>query len=489
MGLLIKRAVPFFDPAGPPEPAAGAPGAGGVARPLDFLFAGGRISQVGQDLCPPPGAEVFEAGGRLLLPAFIDAHVHLDKALTWDKVAKNRSGTLAEAVAILRVVKSSSAWTVSWVKERAREVIHWELEHGATALRTHVDLELTGSLVGLTALLELREEVRDWVDLQVCVLPPGDRLGEPATRSLVEEAVRRGVDLVGGSPHHCPQEAEANIVWLFDLAMTAAKPLDLHTDETDDPSVVTARVVAREAARRGMRGRVTASHLCSLDALPEGVAREVAEELAGAGVHAVALPAANLFLRGRGDACARRRGMTRVRTLAAAGVNVAFASDNIRDPFCPYGNGDPLEIANLGAQVAQFGTERELAEALAMVTYRAAAVLGLEDYGLSPGCRGDVVVLDCQSAVEAIVSRPRPLLVVRQGKVAVRSEVRVKRLGHLVIRAVSGSAASLFSERRRGGSSYEALPGGYPGVGPLGGGGGRGWLRWRTEEAGRETSG
>lgn len=112
--------------------------------------------------------------------------------------------------------------------------------------------------------------------------------------------------------------------------------------------------------------------------------------------------------------------------MASAGVNVAFASDNIRDPFCPYGDGDPLEIANLGAQVAQFGRERELTEALAMVTYRAAAVVGLKEYGLSPGCRGDVVVLDCRSPVEAIVSRPRPLLVVRRGKVAVPSEVRVE---------------------------------------------------------------
>jgi len=434
LGLLIKRAVPFFDPAEEAVgPGAGRAwnGAGEALRPMDFLFEEGRISQVGEDLGSPPGAQVFEAGGRLLVPAFVDAHVHLDKVLTWGRIAGNRSGTLAEAVAILREIKSSSAWTVSWVKERAREVIRWELEHGATVLRTHVDVEPSGGLVGVSALCELREEVRQWVDLQVCVLPPGDVLGEPATRCLVKEAVRMGADLVGGSPHHCPVEAEANIRWLFDLAVATGKPIDLHVDETDDPSVVTARVVAREAARRGMKGRVAASHLCSLDALPEETAREVAKELAEAGVHAVALPAANLFLRGRGDACARRRGMTRVRTLASAGVNVAFASDNIRDPFCPYGNGDPLEIANLGAQVAQFGTERELTEALAMVTYRAAAVVGLKEYGLSPGCRGDVVVLDCRSPVEAIISRPRPLLVVRRGKVVVRSEVRVECLATL----------------------------------------------------------
>ncbi|HHY93493.1 MAG TPA: amidohydrolase family protein, partial [Firmicutes bacterium] len=396
---------------------------------LDFLLEGGAIAMVGEHLRPNGPVETVEAGGRLLIPGLVDAHVHLDKALIFSLPGvRNRSGTLSEAIAVMREVKSSPAWTVSWIKDRARQILRWELEHGATAVRSHVDLEPSGGLVGLDALLELREEVREWMDLQVCVLPPGDRLQEAATRSLVEEAVRKGADLVGGSPHQCPERAEEAIAWLFDLAGTTGKAVDLHTDETDDPSVLTAHVVAREAARREMQGRVTASHLCSLDALGEEAAAEVAAELAGAGVHAVALPPANLFLRGRGDDRARRRGMTRVHVLKKAGVNVAFASDNIRDPFCPYGNGDPLEVANLGAQVAQFGTERELTEALAMVTYRAAGVLGLGDYGLAPGCRGDVVLLDCSSPVEAVLSHSRPALVVRKGKVVVRTQLNVERL-------------------------------------------------------------
>ena len=359
-----------------------------------------------------PGLRVIDAGGRIVLPGFVDSHMHLDKAFTLED-APNHSGTLDEAVAIFRDRKKK--FTPEDLKGRARRLAEMASSHGTTALRTHADVEETVGLMGLAALLEVKEEFAGRVDIQVVAFPSIGSLDKEANRELLEEALRLGADVVGGNPTRDADHIR-HIDAVFALAQKYDRPIDMHVDESDNPKDLALEYLAEKTLREGYRGKVAAGHCCSLAAVDDGTAGRVIEKVREADISVITLPSCNLYLQGRRDRYPIRRGLTRVKELLAAGVNVAYASDNVKDPFNPFGKADMLQIAHLTAHAAHLGGMEEQRTVLRMGTYHAARVLGLDRYGLSPGCRADLTMLDTRSFQDVIADQPNRVLVFKDGK-------------------------------------------------------------------------
>lgn len=391
----------------------------GDDAPVSIAVAGGEI----QEVCPPPAAPPwprYDLAGRVVLPGLVDAHQHLDKTHLYPALG-NESGTLDEAIA--RVREHYARCTVDEIVGRARRGLDLAIAAGTTAVRSHADTGSHAGLRGVEALLRLRSEYHDRVRLQVVAMASVEPDGSLGVRDVLE-AVRMGVDAVGGAPWRAAHAAlRASYVHrLFDVAEAAGRPVDLHADESLDPDHLTLVEIARRARASGLGGRVVVGHCCSLAALSDARAEAAIAEVAAAGLHVVTLPAVNLFLQARAHAQPTPRGVTRVRQLLAAGVNVAAASDNVRDPFYPFGDGDLLRTAALTCVVAHLSGRAGMEAALAMVTERAARAIGLApSYGLRPGARADLVVLDHAGPSDAgavLASQPGRRLVLCGGRPA-----------------------------------------------------------------------
>ncbi len=366
----------------------------------------------------PPGAREIHAGGRVVLPGLIDAHTHLDKTLSLDRLV-NRSGTLLEAIDLWRGLRGSLS--VEDFTERALGGVRLAVAAGTTAIRSHADIGVDIGLKAVEALLAVKERCRGKIDVQVVALAHLPSVSGPEA-ALVEEAVRLGADAVGGAPH-IDGDPHASIDFALGLAEKYGKPVDLHMDERDDPSFLYLEYLAEQTIARGLQGRVTAGHCCSLAAADHATAERVMEKVSAAGIHVITLPSCNLYLQGRGDRGLIRRGLTRVKELLARGVNVVTASDNVQDPFNPLGKGDPLLIGNLTAHAAHMGSGTEQATVLEMLTSRAARCIGLADYGLAPGCQADLVVLDCTRLQDVLALLPTRLYVLKAGQVVAQSRL------------------------------------------------------------------
>lgn len=383
-------------------------------RQVDLALDGGKIVALGTD-SPHRGRDTWDLGGSVVLPGLIDAHVHLDKTYT---AAPNQSGTLQEAITVWREEKTRL--TFENYLERARRAVRAALLNGTTAMRTHVDVDASGDFTALEALLEVRERIKDVMDLQIVAL------GNPGVNKAETAALRRalgaGADLVGGAPA-LTDDPEGCINAVFDLAETFGKPIDLHIDETENPKRLTLETLAEKTLERGFGGRVSAGHCCSLDFVPDDTAARVMDKVAEAGLNVVTLPSCNLVLLGR-NRHPVPRGVTRVKALLSRGVNVAAASDNVHDPFNPLGHYDPLFIANLSAHAAHLTGRAQLETCLKMVTYRAADVLGLPNYGLHGGAAADLVVLDTSRYTDAVSGLPARLATFKRGRLVVRQSHR-----------------------------------------------------------------
>ncbi|MBE3580946.1 MAG: amidohydrolase family protein [Thermoanaerobacteraceae bacterium] len=388
----------------------------------DIAIRDGRIRDMGPDL-PGPAREIVDVKGRLVIPAFVDAHTHLEKALVG---VAGGAASLEEA--ILAFARLYNTLTREDVQARAGKVLEMAIGHGTGTLRSHVTVVPEIGLVALEALLELKEKYSPFIDLQLVAMPAGvDYDLDDATLKLLEEAARLGVDALGGAPH-LSRDPFDSIDKTFDLAEKYGLPVDFHVDEHDEPDVRTLEYLAEKTRERGWAGRVVAGHCCALAAVPDDVAARVIEKVREAGISIITLPSCNLYLMGRKDRQPVRRGVTRVRELLEAGVNVAYASDNIRDPFRPFGNADMLEEALITAQVLQMGLPRELETVLKMGTYNAAAATGLgEDYGLRPGARADLVVLEAESPAEAVITQAAKAYVFKGGRLVARGRKHTER--------------------------------------------------------------
>lgn len=374
-----------------------------------------------------PSGTMIDLQGRLLLPGLVDSHMHLDKAFTIQSVG-NRSGTLREAID--NYSAAAPGFTKEQIKTRMREAIRQAAAYGTTSIRSHLDFNCRESIdVAMRtvyAALELKEEMKDVMELQFFPMCPYDaRSGDVA--EAYEEALKLGLDGVGGAPH-LSSDPEGSIAHLFRLADKLGVPIDLHADENDDPGVRTVELIAEQTLRYGFQGRVAAGHLCSLSAMEQRAADRIMRKMADAGLRAITLPGANLYLQGRADQGLVRRGVTRVKELSAAGVPVAVASDNIQDPFHPFGRGDLLQIGLLSAYASHLASEQELVLLLRMLTEIPAAILGLSDYGVQPGLAADFVIFDARTVNDLLSCLPTGRWVARKGEwISVSRELRWRR--------------------------------------------------------------
>ena len=327
-----------------------------------------------------PGAarglgEVVDCRRQLLLPAFIDAHVHLDKVLIRDEL-REHDGTLGGAIGAIHERKRRYA--VEDVRARARSVIEDSVRLGATRLRSHVDVDTIGGLVPIEGVQAAARDCADIAEVRTIAFPQEGLLRDPGAYELMEAALQAGADVVGGMPHwEVDQASQREHVRLcFDLAERFDRDLDMHVDETDDGGVRTLEMVADEALRRGFFGRVCAGHVCSLAAADDDYAGRVIEKCLRAGISIAANPVTNLVLQGRGDRGLIRRGTTRIGEFRDAGVNLFFGQDCVKDGFYPFGRGSMLEVALISAHAAHLTTHADLDFALQAVTTAPARAMG-----------------------------------------------------------------------------------------------------------------
>jgi len=386
---------------------------------IDLLAMDGRIAALGPALAAPPGAAVIDAGGRLLSPPFVDAHFHLDAALSHGLPRMNASGTLLEGIRLWGELKP--LLTEEAIAERALQYCDWAVARGMLAMRSHVDV-CDERLLAVRALLEVKRRVAPYLELQLVAFPQDGLLRSPGALRLLEQALDLGVDVVGGIPHfeRTAEQGAESVKILCELAAARGLPVDMHCDESDDPLSRHIETLAFHTGRLRLGGRVTGSHLTSMHSMDNYYVSKLLPLIAEAGVHAVANPLINITLQGRHDGYPRRRGMTRVPELLAAGVNVGFGHDCVMDPWYALGSADMLEVAAMGLHVAQMTSVEGQRQCFDAVTVNNARILGLQGYGLEPGCRADFVLLQAGSPAEAIRLRAQRLLVVRGGTVLSR---------------------------------------------------------------------
>lgn len=387
---------------------------------VDLLARGGRIEAIGPALPRPEGLPVLDAQGWLLVPPFVDAHFHMDATLSHGLPRVNRSGTLLEGIALWGALKPQL--TQEALVERALQYCDWAVAKGLLAIRTHVDV-CDDRLLAVEALLEVKKRVTPWLDLQLVAFPQDGVLRAPNALANLKRALDLGVEVVGGIPHFERTMADGteSVRLLCELAAERGLRVDMHCDESDDPLSRHVETLAFQTQRLGLQGRVTGSHLTSMHSMDNYYVSKLLPLMAEAGLNAVANPLINITLQGRHDTYPKRRGMTRVPELMAAGVNVAFGHDCVMDPWYSLGSGDLLEVAAMGLHVAQMTSQDAMRACFEAVTTNPARILGLEHYGLEVGRSADFVLLQARDPVEAIRLRATRLAVVRRGAVIART--------------------------------------------------------------------
>jgi cytosine/creatinine deaminase len=387
---------------------------------IDLLLQAGRIAAIGPALVVPQGCEEIRAEGFLVSPPFVDAHFHMDATLSHGIPRVNKSGTLLEGIRLWSELKPQL--TEEAIAERALRYCDWAVARGLLAIRSHVDV-CDDRLLAVRALLDVKRQVSPYLDLQLVAFPQDGLLRSPNAMANLKRALDLGVDVVGGIPHHerTMTEGTESVRRLCELAAERGLPVDMHCDETDDPNSRHIETLAFHTQRLGLQGRVTGSHLTSMHSMDNNYAGKLIALMAESGVHAIANPLINITLQGRYDTYPKRRGMTRVPELMAAGVTVAFGHDCVMDPWYPMGSGDMLEVAQMGLHVAQMTSQAGMRACFDAVTTNPARILGLSDLGLHVGARADMVLLQARSPEEAIRLRAHRLLVLRAGRVIART--------------------------------------------------------------------
>jgi cytosine deaminase len=400
---------------------------------FDIAIKDGAIVDVAVSLKAKAKREI-DATGRLASPPFVDSHFHMDTTLTYGQPRVNESGTLLEGIGLWGELKPHL--TVESIKARAMQLCHWAIARGTLAIRSHVDIS-DDRLLAVNALLEVREEIKPYIDLQLVAFPQDGYFRYPASAANLERALDLGVDVVGGIPHfeRTMAEGAASVKALCELAVERGLAVDMHCDETDDPLSRHIETLVFHAQRLGLQGRVTGSHLTSMHSMDNYYVSKLLPLMAEARVHVVANPLMNITLQGRHDTYPKRRGMTRVKELLEAGINVAFGHDGMMDPWYSLGSHDMIDVAHMGLHVGQMTSVKQMRRIFDTITYNGAKVLELEGYGLEPGCNGDMVILQASTPQEALRLRPARLFVVRRGKVIAETPPVASRL-ELVNRSV-----------------------------------------------------
>ncbi|MFE8645277.1 amidohydrolase family protein [Sphingomonas sp. NCPPB 2930] len=381
---------------------------------MSIAVQDGRIVEVTQGL-RAPAAETLDARGQLVGPPFVDAHFHLDATLSYGLPRINASGTLLEGIALWGELKPRL--THQALVERALAYCDWAVSRGLLAIRSHVDTS-DPRLVTVAALLDVQQQVAPYLDLQLVAFPQDGVLRTPGGLRSLKRALDMGVQVVGAIPHFERTMAAGteSVRLLCELAAERGLPIDMHCDETDDPLSRHIETLAAETLRLGLRGRVTGSHCTSMHSMDNYYVSKLLPLLAESGVNIIANPLINITLQGRHDTYPKRRGMTRVPELLAHGVPVAFGQDCCMDPWYSLGSADMLDVAHMGLHVAQMTSQAAMRQCFEAVTSTPARIMGLEGYGLAPGCHADFVLLQAHDPVEALRLRATRLKVYRRGR-------------------------------------------------------------------------
>ncbi|HUW80460.1 MAG TPA: amidohydrolase family protein [Acidocella sp.] len=389
---------------------------------IDIGLQGDRIAAVETNLQAEAGT-VIDAHGRLVCPPFIDSHVHLDSTLSLGMPRMNQSGTLLEGIAVWGELKPHL--TQEAIYERAKKLCLWSMARGTLAIRSHVDV-CDDRLLAVDALLALREEMKPYLDIQIVAFPQDGYFRYGKSHDNLLRALGKGVDVVGGIPHfeRTMEDGALSVKALMRIAAERGLLVDMHCDESDDPLSRHIETLSAETVRHGLQGRVTGSHLTSMHSMDNYYVSKLIPLIQEAGVAAIANPLINITIQGRHDTYPKRRGMTRVKELMAAGVNVAFGHDCVMDPWYPMGSHDMLEVANMALHVGQLTGVAEIKSCFDAVTSNSAKVLNLESYGIAPGCFADLIVLQAEDAIEAIRISAERLFVVRRGKILAQASPR-----------------------------------------------------------------
>ncbi|MBS0124913.1 cytosine deaminase [Thetidibacter halocola] len=384
----------------------------------DIAIAGGRITAVEPGIAAD-AAEVIDATGKLVSQPLIDCHFHMDATLSYGCPRVNASGTLLEGIALWSELKALQ--TRDEIVARALDYCRQAVSRGVLAIRSHVDVT-DATFRTVEALLEVREQVKGVLDLQLVAFPQDGWYRAAGAEQQVIRALDAGVDVVGGIPHfeRTMADGAASVRAACELAAERGLRVDLHCDESDDPLSRHIETLAAETIRCGLQGRVAGSHLTSMHSMDNYYVAKLIPLIAEAQVAAIPNPLINITLQGRMDTYPKRRGMTRVPELRAAGVTVAFGQDCVRDPWYPLGSGDMLDVAHMGLHVALMTAPDQMRAAFDMVTRTPAQIMGL-DFGLEPGRRASLVVLDAPDPIEALRLRPARLCVISNGRVVSRA--------------------------------------------------------------------
>jgi cytosine deaminase len=376
----------------------------------DVGIADGRIAAIEDDLAGD--ARTLDMAGRLAVPGFIESHIHLDKACILDR-CKSEQGTLAEAIGEVSAAKR--AFTAEDIRARAAKTLEKCILQGTTRVRAHLEVDPVIGTASIDAVVPLIDQYAWAIDLEICVFPQEGLLNNPGTDELMIAALERGATVAGGCPY-TDSNPLGQIARIFEMALAFDVDIDFHLDFDTNPEGMTVDDVCRLTDRHGYGGRVAIGHVSKLSALPAASLKAVAARLAGAGVAVTALPSTDLYLMGADRDHDIVRGVAPVHRLIEYGVNCALSTNNVLNPFTPFGDCSMVRMANLYANIGQIGAQAGIRECLEMVTHRPARLMRIDDYGIATGNPADIVVLDCQSAAAAVQELAPPLYGFKRGR-------------------------------------------------------------------------
>jgi cytosine/creatinine deaminase len=364
-------------------------------------------------------ATTIDAQQQLVIPGLVDAHIHLDKALILDRQPAV-TGTFQEAMQ--GTLAAKKAFTLEDIQSRARRVLQQAIAFGITLMRSHVEVDGAIGLTGMKALLPLRQEYQWGMTLQLAAFAQEGITNQTGAIALLRQAMALGADVIGSAPYVDP-DPQQNVCSVFDLAQEFDRDVDFHLDFLDDDAPLLLPFVLEETCRRGWQGRVCLGHMTKLAGLPPVALEAIAPRIREAGVSILALPASDLYMMARKDTHNIRRGVAPIHQLIDRGVVAGVAVNNIQNLFTPFGDGDVLKICTLLAQVLHLGTTRQHEQCLSMATTLAAQAIGVPNHQIAIGNPADLVILNAQSATEAIAAAPGARSVIKKGALVAQSRL------------------------------------------------------------------
>jgi cytosine/creatinine deaminase len=390
--------------------------AGREHEAVDIAVSDGRIAAITprSNQATQDAACNIDLDGKLVIPGFVETHIHLDKSCISDRCSC-RTGTLQEAIESVAAAKL--AFTEQDIYARGRRTLEKAIVQGTTRMRAHVEVDPRIGLKGFRAVSQLKRDFAWAMDIEICVFPQEGLLNDPGCDELLVQACDDGADLIGGCPY-TDSDPRGQIARIFELAKRYDLDIDFHLDFDLDPSWMHLDEVCRQTAKYGWGGRVAIGHVTKLSALDHAALEKIGVKLANAGVAVTVLPATDLFLMGRGAEHSVPRGVAPAHRLLAQGVTCSLATNNVLNPFTPFGDCSLLRMANLYANTAQLGRPEELRACMEMVTLMPAKLMNLGDYGIAVGNPADIVVLDCADRVSAVAELAQPLLAMKRGRIS-----------------------------------------------------------------------